>query len=276
MPGPELGLAAYQASSECIRLLVLIIHTAVKARRLKAECAEAERTAQILKSVLDSNSNSIALVDPEIVTKLSEVLREISEFVNVRQPSNLFDRLVEVSWKGSSSTTVKGADDGLDRVFYHANDRSFTPLHCCNKDANFIQSAAREDILNLINTANEAKVRAEADMDNVLKILDELKKASAGKQPSGLEITFSQEDTRLSVIEAGGNILTGSLELEDGGSTAVVVVPIQEDLMGFGEKGPRHVLIYGHLSASTLVHSFSFWGRIAERFGHRWANHEMI
>ena len=105
-------------------------------------------------------------------------------------------------------------------------------------------------------------------MDNVLKILDELKKDLAGKQPNRLEITFSQDDTRLSVIEAGGNILTGSLELGDCGPTDVVGVPIQEDLMRFGEKGPRHVLIYGHLSASTLVHPF--WG-IAERFGHRWA-----
>lgn len=92
-------------------------------------------------------------------------------------------------------------------------------------------------ILNLINTANEAKVRAEADMDNALKILDELKKDSAGKQPSGLEITFSQEDTRLSVIEAGGNILTGSLELEDGGPTEVVGVPVPRRFDGIRRKG---------------------------------------
>lgn len=59
----------------------------------------AERTAKILKSVLDSNSTSIALMDPEIVTKLPEVLREILEFFNVCQSSNLFDRLLEVSWK---------------------------------------------------------------------------------------------------------------------------------------------------------------------------------
>lgn len=107
MPSPELGLAAFQASSECIRLLVLIIRTAAKARRLKAECAEAERTASILKSVLNSNSNSIALMDPEIVTKLSEVLREILEFVNVCQSSNLFDRLLEVSWKNRLPRLLK-------------------------------------------------------------------------------------------------------------------------------------------------------------------------
>lgn len=107
MPGSELGLAAFQASSECIRLLVLIIRTAMKAKRLKAECAEAERTASILKSVLDSNSNSIALMDPEIVTKFSEVLREILEFVNVCQTSNLFDRLLEVSWKNRLPRLLK-------------------------------------------------------------------------------------------------------------------------------------------------------------------------
>lgn len=37
MLGPKLGLAAYQAYSECIRLLVLVIHAAVKARILKSE-----------------------------------------------------------------------------------------------------------------------------------------------------------------------------------------------------------------------------------------------
>ena len=154
----------------------------------------------------------------------------------------------------------------MDRVFYYANDGSFTPLYCNNKEANFLQSTAREDILSLINSANESKFRAEADMDNVLKILDELEKDLAGKQPGGLEIAFSQDDSRLSMIEVGGNILTGSLELGDGGLTDVGGVPIQEDLMRFGEKEPRYVLIYGHLSASTLVHPF--WG-IAERFGHR-------
>lgn len=75
-------------------------------------------------------------------------------------------------------------------------------------------------------------------MDNVLKILDELKKDLAGKQPHRVEITFSQDNTRLSVIEAGENVLTDSLELGDGGPTDVVGVFIQEDLMRFGEKGP--------------------------------------
>lgn len=126
-----------------------------------------------------------------------------------------------------------------------------------------MQSTARDDILNLIITANETKVRAEADMDNVLKILNELKKYLAGKQPSGLGITFSLEDSLLSVIEVEGKNWTGSLELGDGGPMDAVGVPIQEVLVRFGKKGPRHVLIYGQLSASTLV--YSFW-EISERF----------
>ena len=83
-------------------------------------------------------------------------------------------------------------------------------------------------MLNLINTANETKFRAETDMNNVLKILEELVKDLAGKQ---VEITFSQDDSHPSVIEAGGKVLTGSLELGDGGLTDLVGVPIQEDLM---------------------------------------------
>lgn len=39
-------------------------------------------------------------------------------------------------------------------------------------------------------------------MDNVLKILDELKKDLASKQPNRLEITFPQDDTRLSFLKA--------------------------------------------------------------------------
>lgn len=118
------------------------------------------------------------------------------------------------------------------------------------------------------------KVRAEADMDNALKILDGLKKDLAGKQPSGLEITFSWDDTRLSVIEAGGKYFDRQpcgLELGDGGPTDVVGVPIQEEIRFGGKRGPDNVLIYGHLSASTLVDPF--W-EIAERFGHRLGNHE--
>lgn len=87
-------------------------------------------------------------------------------------------------------------------------------------------------------------------MNNVLRIVGELKKDLAGKQPGGLEITFSQDDSRPFVIEAGGNVLTGSLKLGDGGLTDLVGLTIQEDLMRFGEKGPRYVLIYGHLSVS--------------------------
>jgi hypothetical protein len=56
--------------------------------------------------------------------------------------------------------------------------------------------------------------------------------------------------------------------LADARIVNVVCEPVKEDLMRYGEKGPRHVLIYAQLSANTLVHPF--YG-IAQRFGQRWA-----
>jgi hypothetical protein len=100
-------------------------------------------------------------------------------------------------------------------------------------------------------------------------ILEELKKNSEQTQPPlDLSIEFPETDTRLSVRELDDNTIAGSLVLPNAEAVKIVCDPIKEDLMRYGEKGPRHVLIYARLSANTLVHPF--YG-IAQRYGQRWA-----
>jgi serine/threonine protein kinase len=72
---------------------------------------------------------------------------------------------------------------------------------------------------------------------------------------------------RLQVTEESDRLLSGSLADADSRITKVVCEPVKEDLMKYGEKGPRHVLIYAKLSANTLVHPF--YG-IAQRSNQRW------
>lgn len=96
-----------------------------------------------------------------------------------------------------------------------------------------------------------------------------MKKELDQTRPPNLEITFQESDPRVSVAQQGGDDPpTGTLIIGEGESINVVFVPIQENLMRYGEKGPRYALIYERLSASTLVHPF--YG-VAKRFGHSWA-----
>jgi hypothetical protein len=118
--------------------------------------------------------------------------------------------------------------------------------------------------------ADEIQTQQESYMVTILaklQILDELKKNQDDQKSSDLEVDFSESDSRLSVTKDDDNILYGSLELADATTTKVVCEPVKEDLMRYGEKGPRHVLIYAKLSANTLVHPF--YG-IAQRFNQRY------
>lgn len=99
----------------------------------------------------------------------------------------------------------------------------------------------------------------------MLLILEDLKKSRETTQSNlDLSIEFPESDTRLSVTPFDNNTLAGSLALPSTEAVEVVCDPIKEELMRFGEKGPRHVLIYARLSANTLVHPF--YG-IAQRYG---------
>lgn len=100
-----------------------------------------------------------------------------------------------------------------------------------------------------------------------LQILDELKKNQDEEKAPQLRVDFPKQDLRLQVTKESDKLLSGSLADADSRITKVVCEPVKEDLMKYGEKGPRHVLIYAKLSANTLVHLFY---DIAQRSNQRW------
>ena len=82
-----------------------------------------------------------------------------------------------------------------------------------------------------------------------------------------LEVDFKESDSRLVFSSVSDDELTGTLHLSDSASTQVHCKPVEEGLMRFGQKGPRHAAIYSKLSARTRVHPF--YG-IAQHEGKRW------
>lgn len=106
-------------------------------------------------------------------------------------------------------------------------------------------------------------------MDRLL-ILDELKKVQDQKAAGELGIDFAETNEDLDVRQESEDFLVGSLKLRGSTATQVDVIcePLKEDLMRYGEKGPRHILIYAKISARTLVHQF--YG-VAQRYNRRWA-----
>ena len=133
----------------------------------------------------------------------------------------------------------------------------------------------RSDLLELLTKSDdiqETNDRIESSLQSVLsrlEILEEMKKELDGAKSLNLEVTFSETDTRVSVEQQEGeDSPTGTLSIGEAESIKIVCVPIQEDLMRFGQKGPRYALIYERLSANTLVHPY--YG-VAQRYGRHWA-----
>ena len=134
--------------------------------------------------------------------------------------------------------------------------------------------STRSDLLKVTAKLDQNRTQQsahEAEVMKKLEILDELKQNLDEKAASKLDIDFPESETSLSVTREEGNVLlTGKLKLPNASAKTINVIcePLKEDLMRYGEKGPRHILIYAKISANTLVHPF--YG-IAERFGKRWA-----
>ena len=103
-----------------------------------------------------------------------------------------------------------------------------------------------------------------------LSILDELKRVQDQKAAGELGIDFAETNEDLDVRQESEDLLVGSLKLRGSTTTQVEVIcePLKEDVMRYGEKGPRHILIYAKISAHTLVHQF--YG-VAQRYNRRWA-----
>jgi hypothetical protein len=102
--------------------------------------------------------------------------------------------------------------------------------------------STRSDLWKLITKADENQTSLETYMGHILaklQILDDLKKNLDEERVSNLEVEFPESDSRLSVTKGGDNILCGSLVLADARTMKVVCEPVKEDLMRFGEKGPK-------------------------------------
>jgi hypothetical protein len=137
-----------------------------------------------------------------------------------------------------------------------------------------MKTSTRSELLKLTVKLDQNRTQQYAHMAEMMKkleILDELKEDLDEKAASKLGIDFPECETSLSVTREKGNVsLSGKLKLSNASdkTTNVICEPLKEDLMRYGEKGPRYVLIYAKISANTLVHPF--YG-IAQRFGQRWA-----
>ena len=154
--------------------------------------------------------------------------------------------------------------------------QSVISLSSMNGVNRFLKMSIHSNLLKLIKRTDDNQTQHDDYMAEYmakiwakLEILDELKKNSDEAEPPGLKINFPEGDSLLDVQKDDG-ILTGQLKVAHttASSTAVICEPLKEELMRFGEKGPRHVLIYAKISANTLVHPV--YG-IAERIDQRWA-----
>jgi serine/threonine protein kinase len=134
----------------------------------------------------------------------------------------------------------------------------------------FLEVSTRTALSKLDTKTDASRAQQQRDMETILEklqILDELKKNQDEEKAPQLRVDFPEQDLRLQVTKESDKLLSGSLADADSKITKVVCEPVKEDLMKYGEKGPRHVLIYAKLSANTLVHPF--YG-IAQRSNQRW------
>lgn len=89
-----------------------------------------------------------------------------------------------------------------------------------------------------------------------------------GVAAGSLQLDFKEGDPRIVIDGESEDELLGALQVPGAQSVRIVGDPVNETLMRYGEKGPRHVAIYSQLSARTRVHPF--YG-IAQYDGKRWA-----
>ena len=102
----DLGLAAYDAAVTCAQLLIFIIKTVQQVKRLKAECAEVQAIATLLKEVIDRNR--AVLNQLQAAKKLEILLQNVSQFVVSCTQTNIVRRVWEVTWKHRLPTLLKG------------------------------------------------------------------------------------------------------------------------------------------------------------------------
>ncbi|KAL3460053.1 kinase-like domain-containing protein [Aspergillus heterothallicus] len=248
----ELGLAAFGAAATSIHLLTFIIQSAQNVRRLPEECDQVKSIAVVLKAGLDANRDAL---DQDSAFKLNSVLQEVFTFVAECGQSSLGQRAWEVVWRRRLSKLLTGMMTWVAIVQAGAT------------------MSTRSDLLGIATRIRDDQTHRQTDLAAImdkLQILDDLKKVANRETSPELKIDFPEDDSRLLITGADNRdqLLYGTLASPSGARTNVLCEPIQDSIMNYAQAGPRHVLIYGRISANTLVHPF--YG-LAQRRGRKWA-----
>ncbi|KAI1277424.1 kinase-like domain-containing protein [Xylaria sp. FL0933] len=242
----ELGPAKAAAD-----ILATILTTIRDARRLKAECSEIEVIARTCLQILEKRQP--VMLDSKVSGDFQTYLTKLLKLVAECRDSSIFQRAWEVAWRHRLA---------------NLKQQFVTWLALLSAETTL---ASRDDLLKQIESARGDDVRSEEHLHTIiskLQILDDIKKNQENKRAGELVVDFEESDERLKVeTSESADILQGTLEGPDGAVVPVTCDAVQEQLMRFGEKGPRHVLIYSRLSENTRVHPF--YG-IARRNGKRW------
>lgn len=243
------GLAVLGAVADCVSILGYIIQTARRASTLKKECKEIEVIAELLLGIIQKNPTAVQGLDTK--KKLLDLLHETQKCVTECTQSSV-SRAWETLWRRRLPTFTK---ELLVWVTYLTAETTVS---------------SRGDVLKLLDQSQQGSIRDEAhfaDITAKLTILENLKKNVDEKAAGELPVDFADGDPRLIITPVSDNELSGTLMISDELTVPVVCEPVKEDLMRYGEKGPRHVAIYAQLSARTGVHPF--YG-IARHSGKRW------
>ncbi|KAF3000079.1 hypothetical protein E8E13_002135 [Curvularia kusanoi] len=251
----DLGLAIYQSSATTGELISLIISTAREARRLKKECEAVRKRAEIVKGILDKNQQN-----DECEKKMREVVEQLLHFVIWCKDANFLQRVWEVTWKRRLPELVQDLT-------------TWALILSVGTTA-----SARSDLLRLITDVTRSEELQRKDASELLEqmrsqstILEEMMKVQKEEGTPKLQVDFQDNDPRLTLAKDSLNdtLLSGELFPHNSqhGSVKVLCEPVNESLMKYGEKGPRHVLIYAQISLNAGVQPF--YG-ITERFGKRW------
>ncbi|KAL8364975.1 hypothetical protein RB595_003998 [Gaeumannomyces hyphopodioides] len=245
----ELGLAVVGAATDSVGILGCIIRTARRANTLKKECKDVEVVAELLLDVIQQNPAAVQGLKTK--ERLLNLLHETQKCVTECTQSSV-NRVWETLWRHRLPTLTK---ELLVWVTYLTAETTVS---------------SRGDVLKLLDQSQQGSIRDEAhfaDITAKLTILENLKKNMDEKAAGELCVDFADGDPRLTITQASDNELSGTLTISNELKAPVVCEPVKEELMRYGEKGPRHVAIYAELSAHTGVHPF--YG-IAQHRGKRW------
>jgi hypothetical protein len=124
---PATGMAVFATSKDSAELLILIINTVRKVRRLRTECEQLGSLADFLQHTLEDHEN--ALKDVKTEQKLRSQLLEVAVFVVFcTKKCNLLERVWEVTWEKRMPRMIGYLKDLVLYFIMEASVGSLCPL----------------------------------------------------------------------------------------------------------------------------------------------------